>query len=284
MRYLSFEHKGRAGWGAIKNDGVIDLSGCFPTLRDAIAGCAWNEVDRIVGAAKIDFPLSGLRYLPPIPQPEKIMCVGMNYASRRQQYEDYLTTFEAPKYPSLFIRTTGSLVGHEQPIIRPLESRELDYEGEIVLVIGKGGRRISQARAWEHVFGISAMNEGTVRDWARHSKINITQGKNFSASGSWGPWIVTADEVDRNLPLSVETTVNGEVRQKDTTSHLIFTFEYLVSYISTFTELKPGDLIATGTPAGGGAGFEPVKWLVPGDSVAVTVSGVGTLLNPVRDE
>ena len=281
MRYLSFERDGKATWGAVKGDGVIDLGARFharyPTLRDAIAAIAQREMAAAVTGAGGDLPLAGLRYLPPVPNPEKIICVGVNYANRNEEYRD---NSEAPKYPSIFIRTPGTLVGHEQPVIRPPESPQLDYEGEIALVIGKGGRRIPEEHAWDHVFGVSCMNEGTIRD----CKFNVTQGKNFEASGSWGPWLVTADEFDANKPIAVETKVNGELRQQDTTESLIFSFGYLIRYISTFISLKPGDVIATGTPVGAGARFDPPKWLVPGDVVEVSVSGVGTLRNPVKDE
>lgn len=281
MRYLSFERGGKATWGAVKGDGAVDLSAHYPTLRDAIAADADATLRAVVDGAKADVPLAGLRYLPPVPAPEKIVCVGVNYANRNEEYKD---NSDAPKYPSIFIRTPGTLVGHEQPIIRPPESPQLDYEGEIVLVIGKSGRRIAEDRAWDHIFGVSIMNEGTIRDWLRHSKFNVTQGKNFEASGAWGPWIVTADEIDRTKPIAVETRVNGETRQNDTTESLIFSFNYLVRYISTFVKLNPGDVIATGTPVGAGARFDPPKWLVPGDTVAVTVPGIGTLRNTVKDE
>ena len=181
----------------------------------------------------------------------------------------------------IFMRTPGSLVGHGQPIVRPRESVQYDYEGEIVLVIGTPGRRIAESDAIKHVFGLSCMNEGSVRDWLRHGKFNVTQGKNFEASGSFGPWIVTTDEVGSFDELAVTTKVNGELRQNDTVRSLIFSFTYLLHYISTFTTLKPGDIIATGTPTGAGARFDPPKWLKAGDAVEVSVSGVGTLKNTV---
>jgi 5-carboxymethyl-2-hydroxymuconate isomerase len=182
------------------------------------------------------------------------------------------------------MRTVESLVGHGQPIMRPPESEQLDYEGEIVLVIGRHGRRIDRAGALEHVAGMSLMNEGTVRDWLRHAKFNVTQGKNFERSGSWGPWIVTRDEVSPAEHLHLTTRVNGELRQDDTTDNLIFPFDYLISYLSTFMPLNPGDIIATGTPTGAGARFDPPIYLKPGDVVTVHVPELGTLENAIEDE
>ena len=168
-------------------------------------------------------------------------------------------------------------------MIRPPETKQFDYEGEIALVIGKPGRRIPREQAPEHIFGYTIANEGTVREWTRHGKFNVTQGKNFDSSGSIGPWIVTADAMPKG-PLRVTTRVNGEQRQDDTTDRLLFPFDFLVSYLSIFATLEPGDLILTGTPNGAGARFDPPKWLVAGDVVDVEVPGIGVLSNPVADE
>jgi 5-carboxymethyl-2-hydroxymuconate isomerase len=184
----------------------------------------------------------------------------------------------------LFYRAPNSLVGHDQPILRPKESNQLDYEGEIALVIGREGRRIPHARALDHVAGVTLCNEGTLRDWVRHAKFNTTQGKNFDASGSIGPWLVTADGIDWQQPFELTTRVNGEVRQHDTTQNMIFDFAFLLEYISTFATLKPGDIVVTGTPTGAGARFDPPRWLVPGDVVEVDVPGIGSLRNTVVDE
>ena len=173
-------------------------------------------------------------------------------------------------------------MAHGQPLIRPPETKQLDYEGEIALVIGKRGRRIARAAAMGHVLGYTAANEGTVREWTRHGKFNVTQGKNFDRSGSIGPWIVTADAAPAG-PLRVKTRVNGEERQNDTTDRLLFPFDFLISYLSTFTTLEPGDMILTGTPNGAGARFNPPKWLVPGDVVEVEIEGMGVLSNPVAE-
>jgi 2-keto-4-pentenoate hydratase/2-oxohepta-3-ene-1,7-dioic acid hydratase in catechol pathway len=190
----------------------------------------------------------------------------------------------APDKPSLFLRTPLSFSPHGAPIWRPPESEQLDYEGEIVLVIGRGGRRIPAERAHGAIAGLTAMNEGSVRDWLRHGKFNVTQGKNFDRSGGLGPWIETDLSGVRLTDMTVETRVNGEVRQRDTTASMAFPFARIVEYVSTFATLLPGDLIATGTPTGAGARFDPPRWLVPGDVVEVEVEGVGTLRNTVEDE
>ncbi len=225
--------------------------------------------------------LDDIHYLPTVPDAEKIICIGINYGNRNAEYKD---AEPPPKYPSVFMRTPGSLVGHGEPILDPAESDQLDYEGEIVLVIGKQGRRIAESDAWSHVAGLSLMNEGSVRDWLRHSKFNVTPGKNFERSGGFGPWMVTADEFRDGEELHLTTHVNGELRQDDTTANLIFPFTRLIAYLSSFMRLLPGDVIATGTPTGAGARFDPPKYLKAGDVVEVHVPNIGTLKNRVADE
>jgi 5-carboxymethyl-2-hydroxymuconic-semialdehyde dehydrogenase len=217
-----------------------------------------------------------------IPYAEKIICIGVNYFNRNEEYQD---NSEPPQYPSVFMRTHGSLVGHNQPIVRPPESKQLDYEGEIAVIIGREGRRISEAAAENHIAGLTIMNEGTIRDWLRHGKFNVTQGKNFERTGSLGPWMVTADELTSGYDdLRPTTYVNGEERQNDSTRNLLFPFRYLISYLSTFMRLKPGDVIATGTPNGAGARFNPPRYLQPNDVVEIDVPGIGRLHNTVIDE
>jgi 5-carboxymethyl-2-hydroxymuconate isomerase len=222
-----------------------------------------------------------IEYMVPIQSGQKIVCIGVNYAKRNAEYKD---GSEAPKYPSVFLRYLDSFVGHGQNMVRPPESDKLDYEGEIVIIIGKGGRRIPRNEALSHIAGLTLMNEGTLRDWVRHAKFNVTQGKNFDKSGVIGPWMMTADEVDNYDNLTIQTRVNGQLRQNDNTSNLMFPFDYIVTYVSTFMTLKPGDMISTGTPNGAGARFTPPKYLKPGDRVEVTAAGVGTLRNGVEDE
>ncbi len=210
----------------------------------------------------------------------RYFCIGVNYPDRNEEYKD---GSERPKYPSIFIRTHTSFVGHGEPIVRPLESEQLDYEGEIVVVIGKGGRRIPESQALGHVLGYSCANEGSVRDWLRHSKFNVTQGKNFDRSGSLGPWLVSAEHIG-TTPLRIITRVNGQVRQDDTSDRMIFPIPYLIHYLSTFCTLEPGDVILTGTPSGAGARLTPPQYLRAGDVVEVEVSNVGLLKNTVIEE
>lgn len=284
MKLVSFVHDQQASFGAVCDQGVIDLgarlAGCN-TLRQLLEADAMADAQTLAASLSADVPLTDIRYLPTIPNAQKIVCVGVNYGDRNAEYKD---GSDAPQYPSIFMRTRESLVGHMQPMLRPPESEQLDYEGEIVLVIGKEGRRIPRSRAREHIAGLTLMDEGSVRDWLRHSKFNVTQGKNFEGSGSLGPWMVSQDEFSRFDDFQLKTRVNGEVRQDDTTANLLFSFEYLVAYVSTFMRLKPGDLISTGTPIGAGARFDPPRYLVPGDEVEVEVPGIGVLKNPIEDE
>ena len=284
MKFLSFTHHGRASFGAVLGAGVVDLGARhsnLPDLRAALRADRLGALADEARAASVDIALADITYLPPIPNPEKIICIGVNYAHRNEEYKDGSA---APKYPSVFMRSRDSLVGHLAPIADPPESDQLDYEGEIVIVVGRAGRRIDAAAAHLHVAGLTIMNEGTVRDYLRHSKFNVTQGKNFEHSGAMGPWLVSADELDPMSELRVMTRVNGEQRQNDVTANLMFPFRYLLSYLSTFYRLQPGDIIATGTPNGAGARFDPPKYLRPGDIVEVEVPGIGVLSNTVVAE
>jgi len=297
MRLLSFAVGDYASFGALRGDGgategggvsegdIVDLGRLlgeqYPTLGSVLRAGELHRAMSLGASSKATIALEEIRYLPTVPDPEKIICIGINYGNRNEEYKD---GEQAPRYPSVFMRTPGSLVGHLEPILNPRESDQLDYEGEIVLVIGKAGRRIAAADAWQHVAGLSLMNEGSVRDWLRHSKFNVTPGKNFERSGSLGPWLVTADELAADAKLHLTTHVNGELRQDDTTANLIFPFARLIEYLSSFMRLTPGDLIATGTPTGAGARFTPPKYLRGGDLVEVTVPEIGTLRNTVVDE
>lgn len=284
MRFLTFNHAGKESWGAITDEGVIDLGNLVGgSLLEVLQNDKLEAMKKLAGGLEVDYKAEEVEFLPPISNPGKIACVGVNYANRNAEYKD---GSEAPKYPSLFIRTPDSFTGHDLPLIRPPESHKLDYEGEIVIIIGKEGRRIAEEDAYDHIAGLTIMNEGTLRDWVRHAKFNVTQGKNFIHSGSIGPWMVTADEftAEQFENMRVTTRVNGEVRQDDTTASMMFPFKYIISYFSKFFHLKPGDVIATGTPNGAGARFEPPRYLAPGDVVEIDVEGVGTLVNGVKDE
>jgi 2-keto-4-pentenoate hydratase/2-oxohepta-3-ene-1,7-dioic acid hydratase in catechol pathway len=282
MRFLTFSLKGRASWGVLTDKGVVDLGA--RNGADLHQVLTQEDLPRTMDqAANLDADVDpeDIVYLPPVSTPEKIACIGVNYANRNAEYKD---NSDDPEWPSLFMRTIDSFTGHDQPLWRPPESAQLDYEGEIVLVVGKRGHRIPEARAMEHVAGYTIMNEGTLRDWVRHAKFNVTQGKNFVHSGGLGPWMVTADEIGDHTNMTVTTRVNGEQRQHDTTANLMFPFPYLISYLSTFYILKPGDIISTGTPLGAGARFDPPRYLVPGDVVEVEVPGIGLLSNSVIDD
>ena len=283
MRLLTFLQGETERAGAVRDGMVIDLSQRLEGrgVREIIADGLIAEAQKIAGNEPGDLALEGLRLALPIADPQKIFCVGVNYMNRNEEYKD---GSEAPKFPSLFMRTPLSFVAHDEALVIPKESEQLDYEGEIVLVIGKSGRRIAQADAMAHVAGLTIMNEGSVRDWIRHGKFNVTQGKNFDRSGAIGPWIETdlsGMDVD---DMRVETRVNGELRQSDTTASMAFSFSRIIEYVSAFTTLMPGDLIATGTPTGAGARFDPPRWLRPGDVVEVDVEGVGRLVNKVSAE
>ena len=284
MKFISFTYENKNSFGIVKEDTVIDLTQYIDgvtDLREAIRKDKLNELSEMASLTETGISLEEVQYLPTITNPEKIICIGVNYLDRNAEYKD---DSELPKYPSVFMRTRESLVGHKEDILDPPESSQLDYEGEIVLIVGKDGRRIPTEQAKTHIAGMTIMNEGSIRDYLRHAKFNVTQGKNFAKSGSIGPWMVTSDELDPFSSLEIKTKVNGELRQNDNTNNLMFSFEYLVSYLSTFYHLKAGDIIATGTPNGAGARFDPPKYLTAGDFVEVEVSGIGSLKNGVITE
>jgi 2-keto-4-pentenoate hydratase/2-oxohepta-3-ene-1,7-dioic acid hydratase in catechol pathway len=284
-RIATFSVDGLTKYGAVVEGGMVDLSARFakdyPTLREAIAAGALRQLSDAAAKYSPDHALDTIAWLPPIPAPEKIICIGVNYPDRNAEYKDGQ---DAPKYPSLFMRTPRSFVGHETPLVRPLASAQLDYEGEVVLVIGKAGRHIPESTALDHIAAVTLCNEGTLRDWVRHAKFNVTQGKNFDSTGSLGPWLVPYTGESQLADIRLTTRVNGETRQDDRTSRLIFGFRYLINYISTFTTLVPGDIIVTGTPTGAGARFDPPRYLKPGDVVEVEAENIGVLRNGVIDE
>lgn len=288
MRLMSYRVGDTPRYGAATPAGVVDLSRRFPTyptLRSLIAEVSLEEIRirlrQTGGEAGADYAFDAITFLPPVTDPEKIWCIGVNYAERNAEYRD---ASAEPAYPSLFARQIRSLVGHGTALERPRVSEQLDYEGEIALVVGRGGRHLTRETALSHLLGVTLCNEGTVRDWLRHGKFNVTQGKNFDRSGSLGPWIVTADAVDLAAPMTLTTRVNGEVRQHDTTERLMFPFVDILVYLSTFATLAPGDVIVTGTPTGAGARRDPPVWLRPGDVVEVESPQIGLLRNAVADE
>lgn len=284
LRLASFRVNGRTSYGAVTDKGLVDigrkLSAKYPTLLDVLRANAIGEARQAM-SGQPDHQLSDVEMLIPIVAPEKIICVGINYPERNEEYKDGRPS---PKYPNLFVRFRSSFVGHDQPLVRPKVSDKFDYEGEIVLVIGREGRNVPKEEALKMIGGLTLGNEGSVRDWVRHGTLNVTQGKNFDRSGSLGPWVVPAEDVDPGKGLHLTTKVNGELRQDDNTAHLTWDFAWLINYISTFTTLHPGDMIMTGTPTGAGGHHTPPKWLKPGDVVEVGVPEIGVLRNSVVDE
>ena len=284
-RLATFSVNGSIRYGLVTDGGMVDLSarhaGDYPTLREVIAAGALTRLAEAAADRPADFPLDAIAWQPPIPAPEKIICIGVNYPDRNAEYKDGQ---DAPKYPSMFMRTPRSFVGHETPLLRPRASAQLDYEGEVALVIGRPGRHIPESQAMDHIAALTLCNEGTIRDWVRHAKFNVTQGKNFDATGSLGPWLVPYGNESQIADIRLTTRVNGEIRQDDRTGRLIFGFRYLINYLSTFTTLVPGDVIVTGTPTGAGARFDPPRYLKPGDVIEVEADGVGVLKNGVIDE
>ncbi|MEM9549711.1 MAG: fumarylacetoacetate hydrolase family protein [Pseudomonadota bacterium] len=285
MRLASFTAEdGQACYGAVSDGGMIALSPDYPhwpTLREAIADEGLQPLCQAAQHRAVTHPNGSFAYAIPIPAPEKIICVGVNFPDRNAEYKD---GNEAPPNPSLFVRFPRSFTGHDQPLIRPPETPQLDYEGEIAIVIGKTGRRIAEADAYDHIAALTLCNEGTLRDWVRHAKFNVTQGKNWDASGAIGPWLVPFTSPAQLDDIRLTTHVNGELRQDDRTSRMIFPIRRQIAYVSTFTTLVPGDVIVTGTPTGAGARLDPPQYLRPGDVVDVSADGIGTLRNVVRDE
>lgn len=279
MKLIGFRHQGRRSVGIVRDGGVIDAGLRTPgwtDLVDVLRQDGLTALETMASSAP-DHAIADVEIGKPLERPGKILCVGVNYRDRPGEYRDGA---EPPRYPSLFVRFPDSLVAHGAGLIRPRESMELDYEGEVAIVIGRAGRRVTEAQARDLIAGFTVANDGSVRDWMRHGKFNVTQGKNFERTGSLGPWLVTSDEIPAE-PLRLKTTVNGELRQDATTDQMLFPIPHLISYISTFCTLQPGDVILTGTPTGAGARFDPPRYLVPGDVVTVDVSHVGTLVNTV---
>ncbi|PYB81092.1 5-oxopent-3-ene-1,2,5-tricarboxylate decarboxylase [Pseudomonas sp. LB-090624] len=281
MKIASFIYDGRSSYGVVDGDTVSDagavLGQCYSDLRSVLASS--NGLDEL--AALRDAPtlsVDQVQWLPVIPNPDKVLCVGLNYLKHIVE-----TGREVPKHPTLFTRFASAQVGHDQPLIQPKASAAFDFEGELAIVIGKSGRHISKENALQHVAGYSLFNDGSIRDWQRHT-LQFTAGKNFVGSGSFGPWLVTQDEITDIDSLVLETRLNGEVVQREGLDDLLFKIPELIEYISTFTELLPGDVIATGTPGGVGAFRTPPLWMKPGDVVEVEVEGIGTLKNTVNAE
>ena len=261
---------------AIARNNAARFAGAVAANAGAAAAAA-----SIAASEGGDHALGDVTLSIPVTNPEKILCIGVNYANRNAEYNDQTPM---PAYPSMFFRVPGSFVGHGVPIVRPPESEQLDYEGEIAIVIGEGGRRIPQETAESHIAALTCLNEGTIRDWLRHGKFNVTQGKNFDRTGSIGPWMVTRDEIDDLDALQIKTSVDGDARQDGGSDMMIFKIPFVISHISKFTWLEPGDMIATGSPGGSAVESDPPKWLKPGENISINIDPIGTLSNPIAAE
>jgi len=281
MKFASFITDGRASYGLVDGDQIIDvgavLAADHPDLRSLIAAAAFDKAEAAQATAA-RLPLSAVTLAPVIPNPGKIFCVGHNYETHRQE-----TGRAKTSHPSIFTRFADSQIGHGQPITLPKLSTMLDYEGELAVIIGKGGRAIPVETALAHVAGYSCYNDASVRDWQWHTQ-QFTPGKNFPGTGAFGPWLVTADEVPDPASLSVTTRLNGTVVQSQPTADMIFPVAVLIAYISSFTPLSPGDVIVSGTPGGVGAKRQPPLWLQNGDVVEIDIPGIGLLVNRVAAE
>ena len=282
MSLASYIADGKPFYGAMVEGGIAALNPDFPqwpTLLDAIeAGGFQSLIEAAAGreATHQEYTLQA-----PLPNARRVLCVGVNFPDRNAEYKD---GSEQPKYMSLFPRFISGFTGHEQNLIRPPESPQLDYEGEVAIVIGKAGRRIKAEDAYEHILALTLCNEGTIRDWVRHAKFNVTQGKNWDCSGAMGPALVPFTDASQIDDARITTHVNGELRQDDTLNRMMFPIREEIAYISTFMTLQPGDIIVTGTPTGAGARFDPPRYLKPGDVVEVSATGLGVLRNGIEDE
>jgi 2-keto-4-pentenoate hydratase/2-oxohepta-3-ene-1,7-dioic acid hydratase in catechol pathway len=279
LRLASFQSAGRAGYGLVLESGIVDLRPrleATPDLRSLLAG----GVERASAflSERPDLGLDAVAWRAVIPEPSQIYCIGLNYRAHAAE-----VSRPVGDRPVVFVRVAASQTGHGAPIIRPRVSRQLDYEGELAVIIGRAGRHITQADALDHIAGYSIYNDASVRDWQRHTT-QYTPGKNFPATGAFGPWMVTSDEIIDPARLELTTRLNGEVVQHTSTSDMIFSIPEIVAYLSTFSELRPGDVIITGTPSGVGSMRDPPLWLAPGDIVEVEIPGIGTLMNSVADE
>lgn len=283
MKLLSYRAGGIESYGAVVADGVVDLGrrmgADFPTLKSVLAGGQLARLAELAEGASADAALDDIEFLVPIPQPDKIMCAGRNYRA----YHEVVESGDAPTYPSIFGRLVSSFAAHRQAILKPKIADSLDYEGELVAVIGTRGRHIEAADALSHVAGYTCMNEGTVREWGKMGTQNFP-AKNFFRAGSLGPWMVTADEIPDPSKQHITTRRNGAVVQDGGTDMMIFDLPYLISHISKFNWLEPGDMIATGSPGGSVIESEEKNWLRPGDEMEFEISGIGTLTNTVEAE
>lgn len=280
MKVVSFVRNGKSSYGVVSGDGIVDvgakLGGRYPDLLSVLQAGALAEVEAAARGAAADAKLEGTTLLPVVPNPGKIVCVGVNYDEHRREMGR-----EPPGHPTIFARWPESQVAHGQPVIKPAESDKLDYEGELAVIIGKEGYKLSEDEALGIIAGYSCYMDGSVRDWQTHTS-QFTAGKNFVATGGFGPWMVTADEIPDPQALMLETRLNGQVMQKSGTDLMTFNVRKIIKYITTWMPLKPGDVIATGTPGGVGTKRTPPVYMKDGDVVEVEISKVGLLRNPIK--
>jgi 2-keto-4-pentenoate hydratase/2-oxohepta-3-ene-1,7-dioic acid hydratase in catechol pathway len=280
MRIVSFATAAGPSFGLVSGEGIIDLGrrlgARFSGVKAVLEAGALDQLAAHAGAAP-DLALSEVSFLPAVPQDRKVLAVGLNYRAHVAESAGR----EVPENPRIFARLADTIIGHGQPMWRPRNSHHFDYEGELAVVIGKPGRHIPAARALEHVAAYTCFNDGSVRDFQKHS---VTAGKNFPHTGPLGPWLVTADEIPDPAALTLVTRLNGREMQRTSTGDMILSVPELIAYISGFTPLSPGDVIATGTPEGVAHARKPPPWMVPGDVVEVEISGIGILRNPVVAE
>jgi 2-keto-4-pentenoate hydratase/2-oxohepta-3-ene-1,7-dioic acid hydratase in catechol pathway len=280
MKLASYVADGQELFGVVAGDGVITMTGKLgpgaKTLRDALAAGLLSQMRDAAAKAKADHKLADIKFRPVIPNPAKIACAGINYRSHASE-----TGREVPKQPSMFLRFADTLVGHDGEMIRPSVSTNFDFEGELAVVIGRGGRHIKMERALDHVAGYTCFVDGSVRDY---QKFSVTSGKNFPGTGPLGPWLVTTDEIPDPTKLTLMTRLNGQEMQRSGTDLLIYSIPHIIAFCSDFTELAPGDVIATGTPEGVGHRRNPPLWMKPGDVLEVEISGIGTLRSRIVDE
>jgi len=282
MKLMSYLSAGQESWGVVIDNGVADLrqrTGCA-TLADFIASPKFAQRDALVSGLQAETELSDVVFLPVIPRPEKIVCAVRNYMDHHQEVLAAGMQRELSDEPPIFLRVWRSQTAHNAPIVRPTVSDSLDWEGELAVIIGQAGRNIAEADAWNHVAGYSCYNDASVREWQFHAK-QIASGKNFESTGAFGPWMVTADEIEAGRELKLETRLNGKLVQSSHTGHMIFSVPRLIKYASTIFTLVPGDVIATGTPAGVGWSKKPPQYMQAGDTVEVEIEGIGLLRNPV---
>ena len=281
MKLATFKTAQGASYGAVVGKGIVDLrrylGNQYPDLKALIAADAIDQAKKHLSETP-DYQASDITWLPVIPNPDKIVCVGLNYQDHVVE-----TKRDNTEQPAIFLRLPESQVGHKQPIVRPRESTDLDYEAEIAVIIGRPGRRISQKNAWDHIAGYSCYNDGSVRDWQRHT-IQWTAGKNFARTGGFGPWMVTADEIPPNTKMTLSCRLNGQQMQHATTEQMIFRIPKIIEYVSTWTTLVPGDVLVTGTPGGVGSRRTPPIWMKRGDKVEVEIDKVGILENTIGEE